>query len=483
MAPLQPAPIDVPQDGPDGLFATVWQRFFISLRAVADLWKQQPFLTFKASTDLTSAQNLGLLTTGYLKGTVAGGVSTISSAASIPVADGGTGAGTFTAHGVMLGEGTSPLGVTAVGATKTVLTGVTGADPAFSSAPEVVSMTVDTILTADSPTFVVDATNHRVGILQATPLRTLDVGGNLMVRSAPSSVGFQLGTTAAVNRWLMRLEGVEGGANSGSDWALSSRDDSGASLVPDALLVTRATGNVLVKTGLTVDTPSLSVDAVNHRVGVGTTTPSQAFHAVGGNATGFFIDNNGSQFTEIDFGHGGAIRGNWNWDENNTVFNFSLASGTYTWAFVNGTISIARVIAQYQGVATAGIGVPAIYGEGRAVGAVAAVASVATYTVGAADGTFRVSANVNVTTATLHSFSVTCSYTDETNTPRVLTLPFVQLGGVTLVGTITNATGAGPYEGVSLTIRAKTATTITIATSGTFTTIVYNVEGVIEQVA
>ncbi len=121
--------------------------------------------------------------------------------------------------------------------------------------------------------------------------------------------------------------------------------------------------------------------------------------------------------------------------------------------------------------------------DGRISGAIAAIASLVTFTVGALDGTFRVSGNVNVTVATLHSFSVLCSYTDETNTPRVLTLPFVQLGGVTLVGTITNVTGSGPYEGVTLTIRAKAGTSITISTSGTFTTVTYNAEGLIEKVA
>ncbi len=51
------------------------------------------------------------------------------------VAGGGTGAATFTAHGVMLGEGTSPLVPTAAGATGTILAGVTSNDPAFTATP------------------------------------------------------------------------------------------------------------------------------------------------------------------------------------------------------------------------------------------------------------------------------------------------------------------------------------------------------------
>jgi hypothetical protein len=49
------------------------------------------------------------------------------------VASGGSGAAAFTAHGVLLGAGASPLGVTAVGGTNTVLHGNTGADPTFSA--------------------------------------------------------------------------------------------------------------------------------------------------------------------------------------------------------------------------------------------------------------------------------------------------------------------------------------------------------------
>lgn len=111
-----------------------------------------------------------------------------------------------------------------------------------------------------------------------------------------------------------------------------------------------------------------------------------------------------------------------------------------------------------------------------------AAASLTAYTVGAADGSFIVSSNVNMTTATLCSFSVVCTYTDETNTSRALTLNFSQISG-TLVQTLTNALGAGAYEGVPLHIRAKAGTTITIASTGTFTTVTYNIERMISQIA
>ncbi len=115
---------------------------------------------------------------------------------------------------------------------------------------------------------------------------------------------------------------------------------------------------------------------------------------------------------------------------------------------------------------------------GRATAQTAANANVLTYAVPAADHSYVISANVNVTTSTLHNFTVTVAYTDETNTAQTLTLPFAQLAG-TLVTAITNATGAGPYEGLSVKIRCKASTNIVIATTGTFTTVVYNVEGAV----
>lgn len=145
-------------------------------------------------------------------------------------------------------------------------------------------------------------------------------------------------------------------------------------------------------------------------------------------------------------------------------------------------VSNAGKINTYATVATAGWGVPSIYGSGRSTAQTAAKASVTTYTVGAADGSFLIGSNVNVTTSTLHTIAVQVDYTDETNTAQTLTLSFSQLAG-TVVSSITNATGAGPYEGLPVVIRCKASTSITMKTTGTFTTVTYNVEGTITQIA
>lgn len=140
------------------------------------------------------------------------------------------------------------------------------------------------------------------------------------------------------------------------------------------------------------------------------------------------------------------------------------------------------LMSTYNNIATTGWGTPAIYGTGRSTAQTAAVASVATYTVGASDGSFWVSANILVTTSTLHNFTATVTYTDEGNISRTVTLQFSTLAGA-FVTAMTNAQGAVPYEGVPLHIRCKASTVITIATTGTFTTVTYNAEGSITQIS
>lgn len=119
---------------------------------------------------------------------------------------------------------------------------------------------------------------------------------------------------------------------------------------------------------------------------------------------------------------------------------------------------------------------------GRATGQTAANASVATYTLGATDATYEVSANVLVATSSAEAFTVTCAYTDEGNTARTVTLNFQLTAGT--IGTAINfANGAVPYNGIPLHIRCKASTAITIATIGTFTGATYNVEGVLKQIS
>lgn len=115
---------------------------------------------------------------------------------------------------------------------------------------------------------------------------------------------------------------------------------------------------------------------------------------------------------------------------------------------------------------------------GRTVGTAAAVPTVVSYALGAQDGSFQVSSDVTVTAYTAGTFTTTVAYTDESNTPRVLTLNYSSLAGAISP----NIAAAGPFPALDLVIRVKAATTITVATTGTFTTLTYNVEALLRQV-
>lgn len=184
------------------------------------------------------------------------------------------------------------------------------------------------------------------------------------------------------------------------------------------------------------------------------------FSQAAGNPSAFVdvaLYRNAVGVLEIDNGTSGTYR--------DLQTRNQLMSGTFT---------------NYNGVVTTGNGVPSIYGSDRKTAQTAAV-NLATYTVGAADASYLVSANVLVTSSTLHNFTITCSYTSEDNTARVLTMQTSSLAGA-FVTAITNAAGAVPYEGVPLHLRCKAGSTIVVGTTGTFTTVAYNIEECIQQI-
>jgi hypothetical protein len=148
-----------------------------------------------------------------------------------------------------------------------------------------------------------------------------------------------------------------------------------------------------------------------------------------------------------------------------------------------GALELVNTITNYNNVATVGWGVPAIYANARATSQTASVGSVAAYTVGASDGTFEIGAQVLVTSSTTHSFSVQVLFTDETSTSQAPAMAVWDANTGTVVSSITNALGARPYYMIPMQIRCKASTSITITTSGTFTSVTYNVEGTIKQIA
>ena len=113
---------------------------------------------------------------------------------------------------------------------------------------------------------------------------------------------------------------------------------------------------------------------------------------------------------------------------------------------VNGTAIITGAVTQsaktttYNNIATEGNGLPAIVKNGS-ITAQTSNATICTYTTPAADGSYEVSAQITVASATAISTSLNVDYTDTTNTARTMILPITGLAGTFLAGGLMVATG------------------------------------------
>lgn len=156
---------------------------------------------------------------------------------------------------------------------------------------------------------------------------------------------------------------------------------------------------------------------------------------------------------------------------------FCVDSAGVTTAYGLAGSGTRTVLTSSTGVLSAAV-TPIVSGTGRVTGQTAANASIATLTVGASDTSYYISGEIEVTTSTLYSFTMTCTYTDPANVSRTLTMNFSGLTGV-FSTVVANTSPSVIFEGVPQHIRAKAGTTITIATAagGVYTTVTYNAEG------
>lgn len=92
------------------------------------------FIRFQNAAANTNLFQVDVSGNGLFNGTLTVN-GAVSFTTALGVASGGTGAATLTSHGVLIGEGTSAVAVTAAGTTSQCLLGATGADPAFGTCP------------------------------------------------------------------------------------------------------------------------------------------------------------------------------------------------------------------------------------------------------------------------------------------------------------------------------------------------------------
>jgi len=126
-------------------------------------------------------------------------------------------------------------------------------------------------------------TSANVGVMNTTPIHTLDVGSNLYVDEFGSNVLYVNGNTQVTGN-----SNVDKSLTVGSNLTVDTNTlhvDANANKVgintdtPDAEL--HVVGNAYVSSNLTVDTDTLHVDTVNNRVGIETKNPHANLHVVG----------------------------------------------------------------------------------------------------------------------------------------------------------------------------------------------------------
>jgi len=123
-----------------------------------------------------------------------GAFTTLSATTPVVVASGGTGVGTLTDHGVLVGSGTGAITPLAVGTSGQVIVGATGADPVFAT----ISSTDSSITITEGPgTLALTGTQSTTSQLGSVELATdaESINGTDTVRPiVPSSLAAKLGT-------------------------------------------------------------------------------------------------------------------------------------------------------------------------------------------------------------------------------------------------------------------------------------------------
>jgi hypothetical protein len=277
-----------------------------------------------------------------------GANSDITSLASLStplsVAQGGSGLATLTLHSLQVGNGATAPTQLSVGATGTVLTGVTAADPAFSATPSVTSLALTgasgNTLVVDTTTLVVDATNDRVGVGTAAPnyrLTLVGTGSQMRLGADDTDTGVFLLGLGSGNGYI----GAQAVFN-GTSWIAKAT-------VAGFLNVSTAAFNYYSNSGLTIGnayTPTLLFQMTPIALSVGSSVPTAPALRVNFSATTV----TGLRVTSGVAGAGVRL------DATSSGANEAMtldASGTGTLT-LQGTATGALLIARNTGIGTGG---------------------------------------------------------------------------------------------------------------------------------
>ena len=184
-----------------------------------------------------SNANTGTMTLSPASGAVAATLTLpdvtgtlLSTGTTVTVAQGGTGAGTFTVHGVLIGETTAAFNATAAGTTGIPLVGVTGADPAFGTAT-----------VPGGGTGAVTETAHGVLLGQGTSAFTATAAGTQyqflqMGATDPGWSAYKLPATVGTSGLCV--------TSNGTDWVMAACSTGSVTISPSI-----TSGQIVVATG------------------------------------------------------------------------------------------------------------------------------------------------------------------------------------------------------------------------------------------
>jgi hypothetical protein len=288
------------------------------LAATSAITLTAPTMTFAGTLNAASLASSQILVTDSSKNLV--------SMSSLPIAYGGTGAATFTTNGIMFGNGTSAVGVTAAGTSGQLLVAGSGGIPAFvtmsgdatiaygggialksvgtastyGSATQVPVFTTDAqgrVTGVTSTSIAIEASAITSGTLPATLGGTglsSYTAGDLIYASATNTLARRAATTDGYVLTLASGLPTWAAAGAGSTPALQAVTDVGAVTTTavslnggvtlgdtsgDALTVTSSAA--AVPNGLNFDSNTLAIDAANNRVGIGAAAPITQLHVPG----------------------------------------------------------------------------------------------------------------------------------------------------------------------------------------------------------
>lgn len=131
----------------------------------------------------------------------------------LDVANGGTGVATLTAHGVVIGEGTSPVAVTAAGTNGQVIIAATGADPAFATVTSSnSSVTFTTGANALGLTVTQATTTQLGGAETATDAEAISAASTTVVLTPSNLAALTATNLAALNATAAQAQALSSNA-------------------------------------------------------------------------------------------------------------------------------------------------------------------------------------------------------------------------------------------------------------------------------